>query len=34
MADLSVIPKAAWRKAQRWAEVVRPLAEDAKPSSR
>jgi putative transposase len=27
MADLSLIPEAAWREAQRRAEVVRPLAE-------
>jgi putative transposase len=27
MADLSLIPEAAWREAQRRAEVIRPLAE-------
>lgn len=27
MADLSLIPEAAWREAQRRAEIVRPLAE-------
>ena len=27
MANLSLIPEAAWREAQRRAEVIRPLAE-------
>lgn len=27
MSDLSLIPEAAWREAQRRAEVIRPLAE-------
>jgi hypothetical protein len=27
MADLSLIPEAAWREAERRAEVVRPLVE-------
>jgi hypothetical protein len=27
MADLSLIPEAAWREAERRAEVIRPLAE-------
>ena len=27
MADLSLIPEAAWREAQRRADVIRPLAE-------
>lgn len=30
MADLSLIPEAAWREAQRRAEVVRPLAEQGR----
>lgn len=34
MADLSLIPKAAWREAQRWAEIVRPLAERPRRSRR
>jgi len=27
MSDLSLVPEAAWREAQRRAEVIRPLAE-------
>jgi hypothetical protein len=27
MVDVSLIPEAAWRKAQRRAEVIRPLTE-------
>ena len=27
MADLSLVSDAAWRKAQRRAEIIRPLAE-------
>jgi len=32
MSDMSLVPEAAWREAQRRAEVIRPLAErDSRP---
>ena len=32
MVDVSLVPEAAWREAQRRAEVIRPLAEAARRS--